>query len=144
MKWWFKNLVTKCHRILVWIPVLWRDVDWDYSSIYTILQFKLSMLRKRLHKDAFTKGYEKSCKQIRVAELLLGRLKAEDYIPDAFAEHFEKYPMRDKNGTLINFDSNPARRKEFGILMDREQYLQKQDEEYLFKHLCKHMKKWWN
>ena len=37
---------TKLHNVIRWIPILWKDRDWDVSFIYEILQKKLYFQRK--------------------------------------------------------------------------------------------------
>lgn len=34
-------------RILAWIPILWRDRDWDSCYLYLIMAFKLERMRER-------------------------------------------------------------------------------------------------
>ena len=36
-----KNKIRQIRKVLRWIPILWRDRDWDYYFVYEILKQKL-------------------------------------------------------------------------------------------------------
>ena len=36
-----KNKIRQIRKILRWIPILWKDRDWDYYHVYEILKQKL-------------------------------------------------------------------------------------------------------
>ena len=45
------NFVRKILKICAYIPVLWKDEDWDYSYLLDLIKFKLNRMRDRIHKD---------------------------------------------------------------------------------------------
>lgn len=47
----FSNLFTKLGRIFKWLPVLWKDLDYDGDSIFFILKCKLECLRAGIERD---------------------------------------------------------------------------------------------
>jgi len=39
IRWFFIRLGMNIKNVIRWLPVIWRDKDWDESFIYKILQF---------------------------------------------------------------------------------------------------------
>lgn len=66
-------------HILVWIPVLWYDCDWDYSDLMTIVQFKLRRMADSIEENDLVVDASLYAKEMRKA-----------------AEEFDKHKEPDK------------------------------------------------
>ena len=152
--WRIRAAIRRIKRLAAWLPVLWKDEDWDYCYAFRIFQFKLQrmhndMLRENRHTTA-----NKDCKDIRIAINLLGRLAHE---PDFYFDNEERYKsfmgLCSCPAEVMTFEELPigGRRIHFHTcawcksLMKREEKHKKQkaDAEFLFAHIAKHYTRWW-
>lgn len=53
-------------RVVRWIPVLWKQEEWDFAYIYDILEFKIKELRKSISKDTW---HTKECVQEELEQI---------------------------------------------------------------------------
>lgn len=85
-----ENFVEFVRKLIAYIPVLWRDRDWDYAYIYILLEFKLQRMEKCL-----LNGHHEidNYKQLGRAIELLGRLKDDAYYftTPLYLEHEKKW-----------------------------------------------------
>lgn len=47
------RFVMNVIRVVQWIPVIWRDVDWDWSGLLDIIDYKVKRMRQ-LHLSGST------------------------------------------------------------------------------------------
>lgn len=47
------KMLLNIFRVIQWLPVIWRDVDWDYEGLLDIIDYKVHRMRQ-LH---FTKSH---------------------------------------------------------------------------------------
>jgi len=66
-------------RILDWIPILWKDYDWDHACLLRILEFKLRRMAKHHLEDGVTLHREKTAHQLNEAAALCKRMADENY-----------------------------------------------------------------
>ena len=75
------KLVRFIKRLFYYAPVIWRDEDWDYESIYYFLKYKLKRLQKAQEKDTLHIDSRKHAKQIKICLAYLERyLNWQDYV----------------------------------------------------------------
>lgn len=76
-------------RLFRWIPVLWKQEEWDYEYVYDLLEMKMKELRENMSKDIWhdQKQVQKGIKQINIC------LKRLDMWRN-WTEYYE-YPMDD-------------------------------------------------
>lgn len=68
-------------RLFYYMPVIWKDEDWDYESIYYFLKYKLKRLQKAQEQDALHTDSDKYAKQIKTCLGYLDRyLHWVDYV----------------------------------------------------------------
>jgi len=53
-------------RIIIWIPILWKQENWDYEYLYDLIEFKLKELRQCLKEDNLHKDSPKCARQISI------------------------------------------------------------------------------
>ena len=46
-----KLKIKQLRKLIRWIPIIWRDRDWDYYFVYEILKQKLIDTEKYIRKD---------------------------------------------------------------------------------------------
>lgn len=154
-----RKLIRFVEKIIAYSPLLWRDCDWDYMFILDMLSFKLRRTRERIVKNNLVQDAEKIGQQIKIAELLIKRIREDDYHSCLRESHEEKYgkidlsfePYDDKYKT-VNFSHTKCNTEEEEkeasqtsiAISDKEQASRKADLDYLFKHLRNHLLGWWD
>ena len=71
-----RYFICRVKRLLKFFPVIWDDVDWDYSGVYDLMLIKLRLLAEevkddRLHKNA-GKDYRRILTAIGMLERIIG------------------------------------------------------------------------
>lgn len=88
---WFdmKYGVENCIK---WLPIVWKDRDWDDYSLYKIMEFKFNKM-SRLHlEDGHSADSDKISNQLKAASELCHKLADYDYDEDAMYDFKQKYP----------------------------------------------------
>ena len=150
-------------RIIDWLPVLWRDVDYDATSVYPFLQKKLERLEPII-RNGHAVSSEKSADEIKVAIHLLRRVNSRDYVTNAcwwvdqkwgdFVKHTTKEEHIEGLGSVYickEIPAYPMPEAEFKQAIKQQRkahlhsrYMEKQDEAYFWKHFIRHYKRWWD
>jgi hypothetical protein len=73
------NISRFFKRLLVWIPILWNDHDWDYTYLFIMMEKKLSLMREYHETKGLSMDRQKIAKQIKTCEVLLKRIIADEY-----------------------------------------------------------------
>ena len=124
-------------NLIKWFPIVWTDRDWDYRYLYEVLYFKLSDIEKSLRNDTWHSNSDKYAKQIMTAKVLVKRLIDDNYFDVAF----EKYGLKQHEDFYRKLSSEE--KEIYSKCFEYEEYMKKQDREYLFKYMNKHIEKWW-
>lgn len=158
--WKLKQIYHSFKNIIRWIPILWKDRDWDWHFLLIIIQFKLKRMEKYHRKHGTSLNANKYADDMRKVHLAIGRILNETrYCELDYKHHEEKYgelQMLDgektKYGTTIKFwyskvnteeeyeEASKAARK----IYERADYLKKQDFDFIFKEMRKHIRDWWD
>ena len=96
------------------------DYDCDWSYFISIISWKAKRMREHFEKHQILLDWERTAKQLKLVELLADRI-----------EH-ETDRWRDKYYFKFSQDHKHL------------EYMIKQDLEYLFSHMTKHMRSWWD
>ena len=91
MKKFIKRIVRFVGKVFAYLPVLWRDEDYDYAHILSLLQYKLKRTRLHILKHDIILDAQEVADQITHAETLIQRLQDDDYLPELEKAHTEKY-----------------------------------------------------
>jgi len=137
--------------------VLRHDNDWDWTYICKVIKYKFERTRKCLEQGHHLHR-ERDAKQIRICELLLDRIEKNDYCFSK--QHVLKWgeltiewqPTNNPDITrsvisranVKNEKQEEQERKERKLIDEHEEYMGKQDLEYLGKLLTKWLKNWWD
>ncbi len=75
---WLNKLLEGVYNIWIWIPLIFKDKNWDASFIFKVLQFKLLQQRKELVRANRFVGVEQVNRDITICLNLIERI-LEDY-----------------------------------------------------------------
>jgi len=151
-----KNFFRNIKRLLYWLPIIWKDRDWDEHFFFVILQHKLKSMEKYFRKNAHFIGMEKEAKKIKICVQILNRIIDDNYLDLAFRQHEQKWGKLklDFKGKLKNevdiyrTKTTPETKAQEAIeskqYHELEEYLRKQDLTYLFYLINKYIRGWWD
>ena len=134
--------------VIFWIPVIWKDRDWDYDFLLKLMEVKIRKMKKFFEEDGVAIHSKKELKEMGIASGLLKRLREEDYTRYLHNKHDEKWGRLELKNNRIERNNVPEEkreieRKEFKDIMDHEDYMVKQDLDYFCK-MFKKVRRWWD
>jgi len=156
--WWFynvelplKNFKQGVINLYKWFPVIWKDRNWDYSSITTIQLFKLKQMYEALNRKHTDLDWDKSVKALRICINILER-KQDDWYFDTFRYLIRSHSIDEMFEPTE--DPNFYQMKESWTISDNMELYNKKEEEAskvekrdweLYHHLIsKYNEFWWN
>lgn len=83
-----RNIKIRIFNILRWIPVIWRDKDWDHTFIYEILRFKLQNQAEYLAKHDRHQCSKRNAEKIMTCVRLIERIKEGYYESEYMDYHY--------------------------------------------------------
>lgn len=105
IKWRVIYFCRSINNLIVWLPIIWKDRNWDQWYIYTILETKLRNQAKYISKrDLHTRAQYDSEKMLLCANLIK-KIKNEDFNCEYLDYHV----------TEFHFDDAGANRKSLRI-----------------------------
>jgi len=147
-------------NLFKWIPVIWGDRDWDQYFLLEILRFKISNMEQFFRKLGHHVEANKDANNMSMCVEALHRIIEEDYNKEGFKEHNKKWGKSswrtidsDKKGfkellierpNVKTKEDEEQERKDFRYCLKEEERLTKQDIDYLFDMLKKHIREWWD
>ena len=139
-----KNIYYQLKNVIKWLPIIWKDRDWDYGYFYRILYFKLKNMEKYFNHSLCAK---ERAKEIRIAKNLVKRLIDSNYLENAMMFFDTKYGDKEiiilKDGAVI-WNKDKKMVEEFRKCSEHSNYLELQDKDYLFDYIKKHINGWWD
>lgn len=146
------SLWTSIKTTVVWLPIIWRDRDWDYSFLFSLLQFKLKRMEKLFRERGCHVSATKDARRMRICCLLLGRLIDDRYMEMAFRAHGKKWGKLEVCWeepiemwrSEITPETEAQERDESRRCYKHEDYLRRQDLEYLLHLFRKYIFSWWD
>ncbi len=152
----FRSIKNGTKNLVIWFPAIWRDRDWDHFYLYIILRKKLSNMENYHRKYGYSVISEKTADNIKLCVNLLDRLIEDKYCDELFKKHDKKWgkldfvPLSEPGKSILTREKikskkdDEAESKEFKRLWKHEETLKKQDIDYLFKFMSKHIQCWWD
>lgn len=135
-----KSLPARIQTILAWLPILWRDRDWDYAFLLRIIEFKISRMRRHhlKHSHAGKREIHRITHHMRTCELLLKRLQNDEYL------EAEDYPRANRTieDLIRPWSDDEIKIAKYAI--KRAELRRRHEEELLFRILRRHYKTWWD
>lgn len=123
-------------RLFIWLPILWKQEDWDYAYIYPLLKQKLQELKKCLQEDDLHVNSDKYAMQISICLNHMDRfLKPDDYV---------KLPQQDINFEKIENGGYVLKNsKEVGRAAMKLYYFEQENFNMFWKRFVQWHRNWW-
>lgn len=87
-------LIRGVQNICTWLPIIWRDRNFDESYMFTILIKKLQLMENFQRSDnAWGTDSEKIADQIQLARESLEYINTQQFNEDAFRNYYQVYPF---------------------------------------------------
>jgi hypothetical protein len=169
-----RNIITGIKNIVYWIPIIWKDRDWDQHYIFEVLKRKLIKQAKYIGSRDFHTRAKRDAEIMMLCVRLIEKVQDETYsseymdyhqtemsfkkIEDSdlhtleikelsqnFDEYFKKYPRQYKK--VMNGELNIFKRENKDlqvIAMEIAQENQKRCQDLLFKILNNNINNWWD
>jgi hypothetical protein len=149
-----RNIKYGVHNLRYWLPVIWKDRNWDHQFIYDMLHHKMNSMEKSFRHGGFI-GHEKEADRIKVCVNLLDRLKKDEYGEMAYKDYYDKwgepdFNVSDKGICTFIYSKDPndedknERDKDFRSKMHKKEYMMDQDLGMLFDIMKKRIRYWWD
>ena len=162
----YYNIKNGIPNLIKWFPVIWQNRDWDHNFIWILLHKKLTLMENCIRNYGHHVYAERDADQIKLAINLLNRLIEDEYHENVFKDHDEKwgdthlnwkkadgqeFGYKEEVCTLdITRDNvktekdKEQERKEFRRLSPKVEEQRKQDIDFLFDYMKKHIQGWWD
>lgn len=143
----------RIRHIIGWIPVIWRDYDWDHVFLYIIMREKMRRMRLNHERVRLIEDWEKVAGELRECEDALGRLIEDDYDMERYRAHREKFGDRmgrsedvvDQDGSItVKVEDIPGEREEFLRIMEAGESERVSDLKLVAKHFVENSRGWWD
>lgn len=162
---WLRNFVDSLYNLYRWLPVIWKDKDWDDHFIFEILKFKLKNQAEYIGERGNHVSAERDAEVMMLCVRLIEKVQDEYYagehhdyheseikfidsidhpgsyeieinhISDNYEDYFKKYPRITKQ--VVEEDRH---RKAFMVARINEERVHK----LLFKILEQNIRRWWD
>lgn len=145
------RLLDRLHNVWRWLPIIWKDRDWDHHFIFEILKFKLNNVANQLESTQWFVGYEREVQRIRLCIRLIELIQDEKYQIDAhdarMSNKVEKYLDTHKSTTFKVLTNKKYQQYRNGnrnlIAMNVGIYKHQQAKRILFTMLERYIEHWW-
>lgn len=151
-------LPNRLKTIFAYLPVLWKDRDFDHVYLLKLMQIKLQRMHKNMIEDSHHTTAELDARNIKIAEQLLSRLTNSDFYWDlkdsltkeekalhcrcpSETSRFEDIPGTDLTKWFLDYCKYCEKRSSHWYKQSDEK--QEADFKFLFEHFKKHLRRWW-
>lgn len=141
----------KLSNVVRWVPLLWRDVDWDHSSLYEVVEFKLANMRAHQLSHGNHDDCDEVARQMGEAATRLRRVREDDYLGEEWKAYGAKYPRKPMGeweqtpeGHRVMPEMPEEQSAEFRKLCEREEFLIVRDLDEFGKIFAEKSRGWWD
>lgn len=87
-----KRFINSIITLFIWLPVMWKDAQWDYSYLYVILRKKLTLMQKAFSSPkAMSISSDEKATEIKECIKILDRLIENDYNKEGYEAYYNKW-----------------------------------------------------
>lgn len=131
-------------NLIRWLPIIWRDRDFDQNYLYLILQKKLEHMENFFRSEwAYTACANETADQIKEVKDIVNRLLSNSYFNDKIEDINTEEIFSIQNSLfVVNREHPDYPRWEASSMqadIDREN-----DKKRLFELICKNIDNWWD
>lgn len=131
----------KLVNIKRWIPVIWKDNDYDQIFLFDVMIFKLKNMEKFFNSDwAMSYDAKLYAEDIHKAVELLEYIRNEQYEEDGMKPYYDRYPLEIKNTKEYSMESN----KFFNECLNRSEELYQEKMTEFCTLLKDKVRYWWD
>lgn len=141
-----RNIVRGIRNVIHYLPIIWRDRDWDHTYLLQLMEFKLRRMSKFFKEEDLLVHDERSSKETLICAELLKRLVEDDYCSKEWDEHYAKFPWEFEelpDGSALKIGKKGETNSSLKILRKSKE-VRKVDEELFFKIFKRKYTHWWN
>lgn len=134
-----RRTINKLLKLYKWLPILWKDEDWDHYYLGYIIDFKLKQMEQYHEKSQLIDAYKRVTRQIRYARYLIAQLQS-DLCEAEWDAHF----LTHVRGRTISVPMTEEETQEFWRIHALETKRRAKLQQRLFRHLQTYMTGWWD
>jgi hypothetical protein len=152
----FANVREFINKLIVYVPFLWKDRDWDYGFLEQMLMIKLNRMAKNIESNDYIESSKRVAKQIRYAVYLLERIRSNYDLNAAIAKHeakwgvsYRTHKVHEKNPEYYvwevhypNAVTEELKQEAHKDIDAAYRYIAKKESE-LYDRLFKHLRRYW-
>jgi hypothetical protein len=161
IRYWHRDFIIGIKNLIRWFPIVWKDRQWDYQFIYSVLRHKLHLTEQFIRYNGVHVKNIQDADKIKKCVLLLDRLIKDKYHENIFDYHYKKWgspemifsdveDLSDYKSLNIEYPNvktekdRENQRKEFNLKIKSEEQMKDQDLDMLFKTMRKYIQTWWD
>ncbi len=157
----FRDLKYGIGNLFSYFMIIWNDRDWDSHYWLVLNEKKLDRMEKLIRNHGNHLYHIRDADNIRHTRLAIKRIIADDYHENVYRHHDKKWGKSDFVFHPLNDGSDCSELKithenavtdeekeqqtiEYGRLINKSDYLKRQDMEYVTMMLNKYLFHWWD
>lgn len=100
MKHFLRDIIQGTKNLIYWLPIIWKDRDWDYIYIERMLEHKLQRVYNKFSDPNGTyinwesEPSNKALRALHICLTILERRREEWYITNLYEHHFNKETVK--------------------------------------------------
>jgi hypothetical protein len=98
-----KRFFKRIYNLYRWLPIIWKDQDWDTSYIWEVWKFKLKNQAEYIGKRGHHVNNERDAERIMTCVKLIDRIQDEFYLDEPHAYHITKWNWDDYEKSVDEF-----------------------------------------
>ncbi len=130
-------MLKKIKKLIEWLPIIWKDEDWDFAYLLILIKYKLSRMEKIIGSNkSFAAQWEDRKLELVKAQLLISNYQ--DDPVDEWILHFNRW-----HGPELGFkdcDNAKACHKANTASYKRE----RRNWASIWNHISKYGEGWWD
>ena len=148
-----RNIKYGLANIITYIPIIWKDRDWDHYFLLVLMEKKLERMEKLQRNYGNGLYSERYARQLQICKVLCNRLSKDDYCRSEYDKHSSKWGDLEFSSNKIRFISRKNviteedRKKESREVLsiyNKSNYIRNEDKNLLFKTMKRHLLNWWD
>lgn len=89
----FADFKTGIRNIIKWLPIIWKDRDWDHGYLMNVLRFKIDEMQKHIDKYGHMVNYQKfpMIRDMKLCVGLIDKIREDVYEMEYHDYHKSKF-----------------------------------------------------
>ena len=155
------RFLSRLKKILYWLPIIWRDGDWDHHFFFKVMAHKLASMERFFAEEGKLRGADRNARRIKEARILSERLRDEFHGDNAFRRYYGRWgesilstePIPGSDRHILNVEMAPGAKTkqekrmamiDFDLAHDQDRYLRQQDVDRLTEIIRRYSHHWWD